>query len=121
MVGMEIAGILERAERVIGARAGGADPAALGAALLAERELRAWLDASQAHLATMLAAVSSFPEQAIASSSKGSMNQASSVMERAATLESTPAIAAALDRGAVTAGSCRCDHPRRQDIGPCPA
>ncbi len=32
------------------------------------------------------------------------MGQASSVMERAATLESTPAIAAALDRGAVTAG-----------------
>ncbi len=46
----------------------------------------------------------SFPEQSIAESSKGSLGQASSVMERAATLESTPAIAAALDRGAVTAG-----------------
>ena len=46
----------------------------------------------------------SFPEQTIAESSKGSIGQASSVMERAATLESTRAIAAALDRGAVTAG-----------------
>ena len=101
---MEITGILERAERIIDARRGGADAAVLGAALVAERELRAWLDASQAHLATMLAAVSSFPEQSIAESSKGSLGQASGVMERAATLESTPAIAAALDRGAVTAG-----------------
>ncbi len=83
---------------------GGADAAVLGAALVAERELRAWLDASQAHLAAMLAVTSSFPEQAIAESSKGSLGQASTVMERAATLESTPAIAAALDRGAVTAG-----------------
>ncbi len=46
----------------------------------------------------------SFPEQSIAETSKGSLGQASTVMERAATLESTPAIAAALDRGAVTAG-----------------
>ena len=87
-----------------GPAAGGADTAVLGAALVAERELRAWLDASQAQLATMLAAVSSFPEQSIAESSKGSLGQASTVMERAATLESTPAIAAALDRGALTAG-----------------
>jgi hypothetical protein len=101
---MEITGILERAERIIDARRGGAEAAVLGAALVAERELRAWLDASQAQLAAMLAVTSSFPEQAIAETSKGSLGQASSVMERAATLESTPAIAAALDRGAVTAG-----------------
>jgi hypothetical protein len=62
------------------------------------------LDASEADLVRGLAAMVSFPEQAIAESSKGSLGQASSVMERAATLESTPAIAAALDRGAVTAG-----------------
>ena len=101
---MEITGILERVERITDARLGRADTAMLGAALVAERELRAWLDASQAHLAAMLATTSSFPEQSIAESSKGSLGQASSVMERAATLESTPAIAAALDRGAVTAG-----------------
>ncbi len=66
--------------------------------------MRAWLDASEADLVRGLAAEVSFPEQSIAESSKGSLGQASSVMERAATLESTPAIAAALDRGAVTAG-----------------
>ena len=93
---MEITGILERAERIIDARRGGAEAAVLGAALVAERELRAWLDASQAQLAAMLAVTSSFPEQAIAETSKGSLGQASSVMERAATLESTPAIAARL-------------------------
>jgi hypothetical protein len=66
--------------------------------------LRAWVDASEADLARRLAAIVSFPEQAIAETSKGSIGQASTVMERAATLESTPSIAAALDRGAVTAG-----------------
>ena len=66
--------------------------------------MRASLDASEADLVRGLAAEVSFPEQSIAESSKGSIGQASSVMERAVTLESTPSIAAALDRGAVTAG-----------------
>jgi hypothetical protein len=73
-------------------------------ALVEVRRVRAWLDASEAALVRGLAAEVSFPEQSIAETSKGSIGQASSVMERAATLESTPAIAAALDRGAVTAG-----------------
>ena len=80
------------------------------------RELRAWLDASQAQLAAMLTVTSSFPEQAIAETSKGSLGQAVQVMERAATLESTPAIAAALDRGAVTAGHVDAITRGRQDL-----
>ena len=102
---MEIAAILERVGRIGAVRADdAASRAECESALVDLRGLRAWVDASEADLARRLAALVSFPEQAIAETSKGSLGQASSVMERATTLESTPAIAAALDRGAVTAG-----------------
>jgi hypothetical protein len=102
---MEIAAVVDRVGRIGAVRA---DDAAgrveCEVALVELRGLRAWVDASEADLARRLAAMVSFPEQAIAESSKGSLGQASSVMERAATLDAVPAIAAALDRGAVTAG-----------------
>jgi hypothetical protein len=102
---MEIAAVVDRVGRIGAVRA---DDAAgrveCESALVELRKVRAWADASEADLARRLAALVSFPEQAIADTSKGSLGQASTVMERAATLESTPAIAAALDRGAVTAG-----------------
>ena len=102
---MEITAVVERVGRIGAVRA---DDAAgrveCEAALVELRGLRAWVDASEAELARRLATMVSFPEQSIAETSKGSIGQASTVMERAATLESTPAIAAALDRGAVTAG-----------------
>jgi hypothetical protein len=102
---MEITAVADRVGRIGAVRAdGAAGRVECEAALMELRGLRAWVDASEADLARRLAAMVSFPEQAIAESSKGSLGQASSVMERAATLESTPAIAAALDRGAVTAG-----------------
>jgi hypothetical protein len=102
---MEIAAILERVGRIGAVRANGtAGRCERESALVEVRRVRAWLDASEADLVRGLAAEVSFPEQSIAETSKGSIGQASSVMERAATLESTPAIAAALDRGAVTAG-----------------
>jgi hypothetical protein len=102
---MEIAAILERVGRIGAVRAdGAAGRVDRESALVEVRRVRAWLDASEVDLARGLAAMVSFPEQSIAESSKGSLGQASSVMERAATLESTPSIAAALDRGAVTAG-----------------
>ena len=102
---MEITAVVDRVGRIGAVRADdAAGRAECEAALVELRGLRAWVDASEADLARRLAAMVSFPEQAIAESSKGSLGQASSVMERAATLESTPAIAAALDRGAVTAG-----------------
>ena len=102
---MEITAVVDRVGRIGAVRA---DDAAgrveCESALVELRGLRAWVDASEADLARRLAAMVSFPEQAIAETSKGSLGQASSVMERAATLGSTPAIAEALDRGAVTAG-----------------
>jgi Domain of unknown function (DUF222) len=105
MVGMETTTVLERVGRIGAVRANGAaGRCERESALVEVRRVRAWLDASEADLVRGLAAEVSFPEQSIAESSKGSLSQASSVMDRAATLESTPAIAAALDRGAVTAG-----------------
>ncbi len=102
---MEITAVVDRVGRIGAVRADDAAGRVECASALVElRGLRAWVDASEADLARRLAAMVSFPEQAIAESSKGSIGQASGVMERAATLESTPAIAAALDRGAVTAG-----------------
>ncbi len=102
---MEISGVLERVGRIGAVRVNGAaDRAARESALVEVRRVRAWLDASEADLVRGLAAEVSFPEQSIAASSKGSIGQASTVMERAVTLESTPAIAAALEAGAVTAG-----------------
>jgi hypothetical protein len=102
---MQIAAILERVGRIGAVRANGAaGRVERESALVEVRRVRAWLDASEADLVRGLAAEVSFAEQSIAESSKGSLGQASGVMERAATLESTPAMAAALDRGAVTAG-----------------
>ncbi len=102
---MEIAAVLERVGRIDAVRAD--DAAGRGdreSALVEVRRVRAWLDASEADLVRGLAADVSFPEQSIAESSKGSLSQACTVMERATTLGAVPSIAAALDRGAVTAG-----------------
>ncbi len=102
---MEITAVVDRVGRIGAVRAdGAAGRCECESALVDLRGLRAWVDASEADLARRLAGLVSFPEQAIAETSKGSLGQATSVMERAATLESTPAIAEALDRGAVTAG-----------------
>jgi hypothetical protein len=102
---MEITVVVDRVGRIGAVRADdAAGRAECEAALVELRRVRAWADASEAELVRRLAAMVSFPEQAIAETSKGSISQASSVMERAATLESTPAIAAALEAGAVTAG-----------------
>ena len=102
---MAITAVLERVELIGAVRADAASGRSdCEAALVEARRLRAWVDASEADLARRLASMVSFPEQAIAQSSKGSIGQASTVMERAATLESTPAIAEALNRGGVTAG-----------------
>ncbi len=102
---MEITAVHERVGRIGAVRAD--DAAGRGeceSALVDLRGLRAWVDASEAELARRLAALVSFPEQAIAETSKGSLGQASTVIERAATLHAVPSIATALDRGAVTAG-----------------
>ncbi len=102
---MEITAVLERVERIGAVRADAASGRSdCESALVEARRLRAWVDASEADIARRLASIVSFPEQSLAETSKGSLGQASTVMERAATLKATPAIAAALDDGAVTAG-----------------
>jgi hypothetical protein len=101
---MEIAGVVERMERIAEVRA---DPAAsrstITSGLIAVREAQAWLDAQHAGLVAQLRAVDSFPEKTIADASKSSLGQATKTTDRAATLESTPSLAEALGDGAITA------------------
>jgi hypothetical protein len=102
---MEIAGVVERVERISAVRS---DPGAggdlIGSGLVAIREVQAWCDAQHAVLVARLREVDSFPEQRIASASKTSLAQAAKASERSATLSATPALAEALGDGAITAG-----------------
>jgi hypothetical protein len=102
---MEIAGVIERVERIAVVRA---DPAAdavlISSGLVAIREARAWLDAQQAGLVTSLRQVESFAEKTIAEAAKTSLGAASQTTERSATLTAIPRLAAALEDGAITAG-----------------
>ena len=102
---MEIAGVIERVERIAAVRA---DPAAskstITSGLVAVRQAQAWLDAQHAGLVARLRQVDSFPEKTIADASKSSLGQASRTTERSATMGSTPALADALEHGAITAG-----------------
>ena len=121
--GMEITAVLERVERIGAVRADAASGRSdCESALVEARRLRAWVDASEADLARRLASMVSFPEQAIARDPRKARSvRPRTVMERAATLESTPAIAAALNRGASDGRSCGCDHPCRKDARTRPA
>ena len=102
---MEIAGVVERVERITAVRA---DPAAsksaISAGLVAVREIEAWCAAQHAGLVGQLRAVDSFPEKTVADASKGSLGQATKSTERSVTLEATPSLAGALGDGAITAG-----------------
>ena len=101
---MEIAGVVERVERITAVRA---DPAAsksaISAGLVAVREIEAWCAAQHAGLVGQLRAVDSFPEKTVADTSKGSLSQATKTTERSATLASTPSLAGALGDGSITA------------------
>jgi hypothetical protein len=105
MIGMEIAGVVERVERIAAVRA---DPsgsrATISAGLVAIREIEAWCAAQHAGLVDRLRDVDSFPEKTIAEASKSSLGQASKSTERSETLAVTPKLADALADGAVTAG-----------------
>jgi hypothetical protein len=102
---MEIAGVVERVERIAEVRS---DPAAsrstITSGLVAVREAQAWLDAQHAGLVAALRRVESFPEKTIADAAKSSLGQASKTTERSATLGATPKLADALGDGAITAG-----------------
>ncbi len=125
VVGMEIAGVAERVERIAEVRA---DPAAsrstITSGLVAVREVEAWCAAQHAGLVAQLRQVDSFPEKTIADASKSSLGAASKTTERSATLGATPSLAEALEDGAITAGhidavtrtSKRIDPNRRDEL-----
>ncbi len=101
---MEIAGVIERVERIGVVRSNpAADTDLIKTGLVAVREARAWLDAQHAGLVTQLRAVDSFPEQAVAEAAKASLGQAAKSTERSTTLNATPKLGDALADGAITA------------------
>ena len=122
---MEIAGVIERVERIAEVRA---DPAAartaISSGLVAIRQAQAWLDAQHAGLVAQLRAVDSFPEKTVADTSKSSLGQAAKTTERSATLDATPTLAEALEDGTITAGhvdavtrtSKKLDPDRRSEL-----
>ena len=102
---MAAASVAARTEHVAAVRADAdADSTALKCALVEVRKIRAWADASEADLVTRLDGLVSFPEAAIAESTKCSLGQANKTRERAGILAGSPALAAALDHGEVTSG-----------------
>ena len=112
---MDIGGLIGRVERILAVRSDdAAPPATLEAALAETGELAAWLASSQALLAARLATQVSYPEQRIAEATRGSVAAATKVTERAATLAAMPAVAAALDDGAVSAAHVDARHTLRE-------
>ena len=104
VVGMEIAGVVERVGAIASVRANTAATADLiESGLVAVREVQAWCDAQHAGLVEALAGVDSFPEQRVAKASKKSLSNAAKTTERSATLTKTPKLADALGDGAITA------------------
>ena len=101
---MEIAGVVERVERIAVVRSNSAaDADLIQSGLVAIREVQAWCDAQHAVLVARLRDVDSFPEDRIAKASKKSLGQAVKSTERSKTLAATPKLAGALDDGAITA------------------
>ena len=102
---MELAAAIGRLERVTTIRADVcAVPADLIAALRASNELQSFLAAVDADVARRLAAGSSFPEAALAETTRESLGQAGKTLDRRRTLDAAPALAAALDDAAITPG-----------------
>ncbi len=102
---MDVTTVIEQAQQVAAARRDhGAGPPAIEAGLASVSKLRAWLDASEAELAGRLASQVSFPESAIADTSRTSVGSASRTIERSRTLDAVPPLADALDTGRVTSG-----------------
>jgi hypothetical protein len=102
---MKLSVAIERLERVVATRSD-ADAISdeLTGALRASKELGAFLAAAEADLVGRLASATSFPEAAISEATRESLGSSTKAIERSRTLESAPALAAALDDAAVTPG-----------------
>lgn len=117
---MEIAGVIERVERAADVRAAPSVPVGQIESALADlRGVRAWVDATEAALASSLARQASFPEAAIAAATRGSVGAASKTLDRSRTLDAAPTFADSLERGAVTSGHV--DELTRVGVGLEPA
>ncbi len=101
---MEIAGVIERVERIGTIRADvRADRVGLSGVLRDVTALRAWLSAVEADVTGRLAEQVAFPEAAIAESTRTGLAAASKTLERSRTLDAAPDLASALDGGTITA------------------
>ncbi len=102
---MDATAACERVRAIASVRAdAAADRSGLEAGLRSIGMLRSWLAVAEADLAGRLVGVVSFPEKAIADAGRTSQGEAGRVLERSTTLGATPALAAGLDDGSVTAG-----------------
>jgi hypothetical protein len=100
---MEIGVVVERVREVASTSCdAGAGRSAIEAAITASAQVKAWLAAADARLAVSLAAQVSFPEQAIADCTRGSLRDAAKTTERSETLSTLPGFADALEAAAVT-------------------
>jgi len=91
---MEVSDVIERLELIAAER--GPGPICrerVEEAMIAEREVRSWLDAANAALVSKLSATASFPEAAVAGASRCSQRDAHRAKERADTLDQTVAFA----------------------------
>ncbi len=102
---MSAGAVIERVRRADAVRAdAAANRRGLERALGDLAAVRAWCDATEADLVRRLAATVSFPEGAIADSTRHTLHHAGKTLERSKTLNATPKLADALAQGAITAG-----------------
>lgn len=102
---MDVELVIERVQEVATARRPDtSDLATVRAALTAVSQLRSWLSASEAALASKLRDEVSFPEKDLADCTRTSLGDAAKATERADTLAALPGFADALDQAAVTPG-----------------
>jgi hypothetical protein len=102
---MEIAGLVERVERICATRVDvSAGRVGLEGVLRDVTAMRGWLSAVEADVTRRLAEQMSFPEAAIAASTRTGLAAAAKTLERSRTLDAAPDLASKLDDGSITAG-----------------
>jgi hypothetical protein len=100
---METTAVIERVERIGATRADvTAGRTGLEGVLRDVTALRGWLSAVEADVTGRLAQQVSFPEAAIAESTRTGLADAGRTLERSRTLDAAPDLASALDGGSIT-------------------
>jgi hypothetical protein len=98
---MDLGDVLGLVQRVAGVPAD-ADRSSLLAAVGELRRVRSWVESEEIRLASYVVGVSSFPEKAIADAGRGSLRDASQVLERVSTVGVLPGLGSALSAGLIT-------------------